>query len=46
LIKEAVKDVLVTPSYKLGAERLQREIAAVDSLERASEIVESILPQR
>lgn len=43
-LREAVKDVLTTPSYRENAERLQREIASLDSLGRACEIAEALLP--
>lgn len=36
-------NVIETPSYRQNARRLQTEIASLNSLERASEIVESVL---
>jgi len=35
--------VMSTPSYRENARRLQAEIESLNSLERASEIVESVL---
>lgn len=40
---DAVSAVMAVPSYRESARRLQAEIAALNSLERASEIVESVL---
>jgi MGT family glycosyltransferase len=42
-LRAAVSEVMGTPSYREGARRLQAEIAGLNSLERASEIVESVL---
>jgi zeaxanthin glucosyltransferase len=42
-LRAAVSEVMGTPSYRESARRLQAEIAGLNSLERASEIVESVL---
>jgi zeaxanthin glucosyltransferase len=42
-LRAAVSEVMGTPSYRESARRLQGEIARLNSLERASEIVESVL---
>lgn len=43
-LRAAVLAVMNTPSYRENAQRLQAEIASLNSLERASEIIESVLP--
>src|SRR5215469_3101230 len=43
LLRSAVNDVLSKPSYGENARRLQAEIAGMNSLERAADIVESVL---
>ena len=43
VLRTAVKTVVAMPSYRENARRLQDEIAQLNSLERASEIVESVL---
>lgn len=42
-LRIAVKEVLATPSYRNNAQRLQREIAGMNSLVRASEIAETLV---
>ena len=42
-LRTAVQAVMTSPSYRENACRLQQEIAQLNSLERASEIVESVL---
>ncbi|MGC2400617.1 MAG: nucleotide disphospho-sugar-binding domain-containing protein, partial [Acidobacteriaceae bacterium] len=42
-LRASVIAVMSTPSYRENARRLQTEIAGLNSLERASEIVESVL---
>ena len=44
-LREAVRDVLTTPSYRARAGRLQQEIAGLNSLGRACEIAEGLLPR-
>lgn len=42
-LREAVKEVMATPSYRNAAKKLQKEIARTDSLQKASEIAEGLL---
>jgi zeaxanthin glucosyltransferase len=42
-LRTAIGQVLAEPSYRENARRLQREIAGLNSLERASEVIESVL---
>ena len=42
-VREAVSNVLTKPHYRENARKLQDEIAVLKPLERASEIVESVL---
>lgn len=44
-LRAALEQVLADPSYRENARRLQKEIAGLNALERASEVVESVLPQ-
>ena len=43
LLRAAVEEVMTNPSYRQNAQRLQAEIANLNSLDRASEIVERVL---
>ena len=42
-LRGAVMKVMGTPSYRQNASKMQREIQQLDSLTRASEVVESVL---
>ncbi|MBB5056892.1 UDP:flavonoid glycosyltransferase YjiC (YdhE family) [Granulicella aggregans] len=42
-LRDAVSNVMATPSYRIAAQRLQQEIAGRNSLERACEIAEALL---
>ena len=42
-LRRAVMDVMTRPSYRENAQRLQREISGLNSLQRACEIVEAIV---
>jgi zeaxanthin glucosyltransferase len=42
-LREAVRKVLFTPAYRENAQRLQREIAGLHSLDFASEVIEGVI---
>ena len=42
-LRTAIEQVLAGPSYRENARRLQREIAGLNPLERAIEVIESVL---
>jgi UDP:flavonoid glycosyltransferase YjiC (YdhE family) len=42
-LRAVLEEVLAEPSYRENARRLQMEIASLNALERASEVVESVL---
>jgi UDP:flavonoid glycosyltransferase YjiC (YdhE family) len=42
-LREAVWKVLSTPAYRENAQRLQREIAGLHSLDFASEVIEAVM---
>ena len=44
-LRAALEQVLADPLYGENARRLQKEIAGLNALERASEVIESVLPQ-
>ena len=42
-LRDAVKDVLANPSYRTAALHLQQEIQQINGLDRAADLVESVI---